>query len=287
MPITINSNVTSLRAQRTLALSSRKLTHTFEKLSSGLRITRAMDDAAGMCIADRLKADSTIAKVAIRNANDGLSMLDIADKALGQVNNILVRMAELAEQSANGVYSTTQRSGLDQEFQALGSEIQRITEFTVFNDLKLLSTADNYDLQVGYSGSDPWAKVEIAPPQATLKQFGLAVGHPQQLSFSINAGANDMAQIAARSALDVVKAAIDSVSLARGAIGAGQSRLEVTINNLMVARENMMAAESQIRDVDIAEEGAELTRLNILQQAGSSILAQANQQPQMALSLLG
>ena len=155
MSLTINTNIAALNAQRRLGNSTGNLRQSFERLSSGLRIVRARDDAAGLAIADSLRADQRIANVAVRNANDGISLISIADGALGEIGNVLTRMAELAEQSANGTLSTTQRSALDQEFRALGSEVERIAQTTSFNNLQLLSGGATVSLQVGFdSGSN-------------------------------------------------------------------------------------------------------------------------------------
>ena len=151
MPITINTNIASLNAQRRLGNSTNQLQKTFERLSSGLRIVRAADDSAGLAIADSLRADQRIASVAIRNANDGISLVSIADGALAEVGNVLSRMAELSEQSANGVLTTVQRSALQNEFGALASEIERISVITEFNGLKLLSGGQQVDLQIGFN----------------------------------------------------------------------------------------------------------------------------------------
>jgi flagellin len=286
MPVTINSNIASLKAQRSLGLSSETLGRTFERLSSGQRINRASDDAAGLAIADSLRANQRVATVAIRNANDGISTIAIADGALGQIGGVLSRLAELAEQSANGVYSTTQRSALQNEFVALSSEIERIAVTTEFNGVRLLSGTADIILQVGFNSAST-SQIVMRNVQGTLTSLGLAGANVSNLSFSINAGTADEAQSASRLALDGINSAITSLAVQRGNLGATESRLVVAINNLTVARENFAAAESRIRDVDVASEAAELTRLNILQQAGASILAQANQQPQLALSLLG
>lgn len=286
MPITINSNIASLKAQRSLGLSSEALSRTFERLSSGQRINRASDDAAGLAIADSLRASQRVASVAIRNANDGISTIAIADGALGQIGGVLSRLAELAEQSANGVYSTTQRSALQNEFVALSSEIERIAVTTVFNGVTLLSGTSDIVLQVGFNAQST-SQIVLRNTQGTLAALGLAPANTSALTFSINASSADAAQSASRLALDGINNAITSLAVQRGNLGATESRLVVAINNLTVARENFAAAESRIRDVDVASEAAELTRLNILQQAGAAILAQANQQPQLALSLLG
>jgi len=285
MSITINTNVASLNSQRQLGSSSAALKKTFERLSSGLRIVRASDDAAGLAIADSLRADSKIASVAIRNANDGVSLISIADSALGEVGNTLARMAELSEQSANGVLTTTQRNALDAEFKALGSEIERIANTTQFNGINLLSGGASISLQVGLD-STMNSRISYSGVEGTLASLGLANSGSSALIYSLTASTTSAGQDAARTALDKVKNAIGSLTSSRGTLGAAEGRLRVSINNLQVARENILAAESQIRDVDVATESAELTRLNILQQAGAAVLAQANQQPALALSLL-
>lgn len=285
MSITIGSNISSLKAQRQLTKSTSSLSSTYSKLSSGMRINKASDDAAGLAIADSLKADQKIASVAIRNANDGISSIAIADGALSQVSDVLTRLAELAEQSANGVYSTDQRSALQNEFSALGSEIQRIALTTEFNGVKLLSGGAGITLQVGFD-SNADSQIAIRNVTGTLASLGIgdAAG---AMTYSICGATIEAGQSASRAALDAVNNAIGSLAATRGNLGAVESRLTVTINNLEVAKENFASAESQIRDVDVASEAAELTRLNILQQAGASVLAQANQQPGIALSLLG
>ena len=286
MAITINTNIASLNAQRRLSVTTQGLQRTYEKLSSGLRITRASDDAAGLSIADTLRADQRIAGVAIRNANDGISLISIADGALSEIGNVLSRLAELAEQSANGVLTATQRSALDAEFKALGSEVERIAITTSFNGLNLLSGGAQVALQIGFSSAST-SQISFSGVQGTLAALGLANPGSSALVYSLNDTTTASGQLAARSALDAIRGAISSLTSNRGTLGAAESRLNVTIANLQVARENFASAESQIRDVDVASEAAELTRLNILQQAGAAVLAQANQQPSLALSLLG
>ena len=286
MAITLGSNIASLQAQRRLSIASAALSNTYERLSSGQRINRASDDAAGLAIADSLRADQRVASVAIRNANDGISTIAIADSALSQIGNVLSRLAELAEQSANGVFSTVQRSALSNEFVALGSEIERIAVTTVFNGVRLLSGTGSVSLQVGFD-SRSTSQISYTGVQGTLNALGLAVANSSTLTYSINGGTEALGQSASRLALDAVNAAIQSLASTRGILGATESRLNVAINNLSVARENFAAAESRIRDVDVAAEAAELTRLGILQQAGAAVLAQANQQPALALTLLG
>ena len=285
MGITLGSNIASLKAQRTLGLSTEQLSRTFERLSSGQRINRASDDAAGLAIADSLKASQRVATVAIRNANDGISTIAIADSALGEIGNVLSRLAELAEQSANGVFSTTQRSALSNEFVALSSEIERIATTTQFNGVTLLSGGSALTLQIGFNSAST-SQISFTGVQGTLQALGLAGTGTSVLAYSIQAGSVDLAQSVSGQALDAINSAITSLASTRGTLGATESRLQVAINSLTVARENFAAAESRIRDVDVATEAAELTRLNILQQAGSAVLAQANQQPSLALSLL-
>jgi flagellin len=285
MAITLGSNIVSLQAQRRLNNASDALSKTYERLSSGQRINHASDDAAGLAIADSLKANARIAAVAVRNANDGISTISIADSALGEVGNVLARLAELAEQSANGVFSTTQRSALQNEFTALGSEVERIATTTEFNGVKLLSGGNQLTLQVGFN-SGSTSQISFTGVQGTLQALGLANAGQSALSYSLNGVTISDGQSASRLALDAVNQAIGSLASTRGILGATESRLNVAINNLSVARENFLSAESRIRDVDVASEAAELTRLGILQQAGAAVLAQANQQPSLALSLL-
>lgn len=285
MAITIASNIASLQAQRQLSNASEQLSTTFQRLSSGERINKASDDAAGLAIADSLRADSRIATVAIRNANDGISTIAIADGALAEVGNVLSRLAELSEQSANGTFSTTQRSALSNEFVNLASEVERIAVTTTFNGVALLSGGATTVLQVGFNSAST-AQIQFTGVQGTLASLGLAAANSSALSFSINDTTNAGAQSASRLALDAVKGAISSLTSTRGTLGATESRLNTAIQSLTVARENFTAAESRIRDVDVAEEAANLTRLNILQQAGAAVLAQANQLPALALTLL-
>jgi flagellin len=282
--ISIGTNVTSLQAQRRLDLTAQKLSNSYNKLSSGYRINRGGDDAAGLAIAETLKAQSRIASQAIRNTNDGISTIAIADGALGEVSNILSRLAELASQAANGTLSTTQRSVVSNEFVALGSEIDRIAQVTEFNGIKLLSGTSQITIQVG-TGSGSTSQIGYTNQLATLNGIGLGATSGA-LTYSINGATNDLAMTAARLALDAVYGAIYSVGASRGFLGGIESRLSTAVASLGVTKENLIAAESRIRDVDVAEEAANLTRLNILQQAGTAVLAQANQLPSLALQLL-
>jgi len=286
MAINIRTNLPALGAQRNLDVASNKLNTSYQRLSSGLRINRASDDAAGLAIAEGLKAGSSTATVAIRNANDGISVITIADQAVSQIGNVLNRLAELATQSSNGVVDNVQRSALQNEFTALNSEIERIAVTTKFNGLPLLNGQQDITFQIGFDGQST-SQLTYGAVDVRLAGMGLAGTGSSAASYSIIGNTEVEAQSAARVALDAIQTAITSINSKRGGLGALESRLEVTINNLTVARENFKAAESRIRDVDVATEAAELTRLNILQQAGASILAQANQAPQLALQLLG
>lgn len=285
MGLNIRTNIGSQIAQRNLDQATNRIQTAYERLSSGLRINRAADDAAGLSIAEHLKADQRVASVAIRNANDGISIIAITDGAIAQITNVMSRMIELAAQSANGVYANTQRSALANEFNALYSEVERIAHTTEFNGVKLLSGNSSVVFQVGFDGTSV-SQITYSGVQATLAAMGLAGANSSIPIYSILGTTDIESQSASRAAIDAIKIAIDSVTRNRGTLGAAESRLETTIKNMQVARENFQAAESRIRDVDVAAESAELTRLSILQQAGAAILAQANQQPQIALTLL-
>lgn len=286
MAINIRTNLPALVTQRNMELSSQRLNQAYTRLASGLRINRSSDDAAGLAIAENLRSDSTVASIAIRNANDAISVISIADQAIGQIGNVLNRLSELAEQSANGVYDTGQRSALQNEFTALTSEIERIAVTTQFNGIDLLSNGNSIVFQVGFDGTSV-SQLAYTGINATLQAMGLADAGSSASSYSISAATSYEAQSASRLALEAIGGAIVSINRNRGHLGALESRLQVSINNLQVARENFKAAESQIRDLDVASEAAELTRANILQQAGAAVLAQANQQPSLAIQLIG
>ena len=264
MAITIISNISALRAQKDLRSSTVALGRTYERLSSGLRISRASDDAAGLAIAENLRADARIANVAIRNINDGLSLVSITEGALREISNILVRMSELSIQSQNGTISHKQISPLHAEYVALGSEINRISQNTKFNGMTLLGSSEKIAIQVGDS-SDPNSQIILNDYDLDTESLGLRLDGPGYMT------------------PDVVKDAINTVS---GMQMYNASRLEFAKNNASSMSENVSAAASQIRDVDVAEEAAELVRLQIMQQAATAVLAQANIQPSFALKLL-
>ncbi len=272
--MSVVTNVKSLNAQRNLSATQKRLGQNFGRLSSGLRINRAGDDAAGLAISEDMKADIRSFRQAERNANDGVSMLQTAEGAMNEVSGILTRMRELAVQSATDTVDDTQRGYLNTEFDALKDEIDRISAVTEFNGKTLLDgTATGVDFQVGVNNSSndriSFDFADVGTDTIGLSATGVA------------------SKGAAQSAIDDIDSAIQTMSSNRAGIGATENRLQVTIANLGSARENISAANSRIRDVDVAEETAAMTRNNILQQAGVSVLAQANQLPSMALSLLG
>ena len=281
----INTNTMSLNAQRNLSTSGSSLATTIQRLSSGLRINSAKDDAAGLAISERFTTQIRGLDVAIRNANDGLSLASIADNAMEEISSTLERMAELATQSTNGVYTTSQRSAMQTEFLALGSEIERIAATTTYNQVQLLSGSSQLSIQVGFNSSAN-STISIANVLGTLNSLGLSGSGSSALTYSLTGTTVYAAQTASQLALDAVNAAISSISSRRGVMGAAESRLSVAIENLTVLREDLVSAESRIRDVDVAQEVAEMVRLQVLQQAGTAVLAQANQQPAIAYALL-
>jgi len=272
MPLFVNTNLAALNAQRHLERSTGALKTSLERLSSGLRINDAYDDAAGLAIADKLNRDVRVINQAIRNANDGLSALAIGEKALGEVNSILSRLSELASESTTGLITDTQRSSIQNEFAALLSEIDRISLTASFNGVNILSAGTTVTIQVGLDGS---SNSQIA--------FNTVDGSKSGIGLNAVAAST---QAAAQAALGTLTSAIATVASTRGTLGAFESRLITTISNLRVQAENLSAAESRIRDADVAAETANLTRASILQQAGVAVLAQANQQPSVALNLL-
>jgi flagellin len=286
MPVSINSNLASMRGQSSMGRASEQLNKTYQKLSSGQRINRASDDAAGLAIAESLRINQRVASIAIRNAQDGVSAIAITDGALASITQILGRLAELSQQAGNGSYSTTQRSALQLEFETLGSEIERIAATTVYNGVSLLSGSQVINFQVGFDSASTSQIVLDQAGGATLQKLGLAASGSSALTYSLSGTSSDFAQSAARAALAAINSAVVSVNALRGTLGTVEARLGTAIQNLSTSRENTLAAESRIVDADVAVEAAELTRLNILQQAGAAVLAQANQQPQLAVQLL-
>jgi len=273
----ILTNVASLNAQRNVGRTQQALAGNLGRLSSGMRIQTAADDAAGLAISEKLKSQVRSLAQAERNALDGVSMIQVAEGAMNEMSGILTRMRELAVQSANGTLGDTERDFLQTEFAALSSEIDRIAAVTEFNGQSLLdgTLASGANFQVGINAT---SSDTIALTISQLDTSTIASGF-DSLNISTAAGGS--------SALATIDAAISNLSSSRSGLGATQNRLQVTIANLGSARENLSAANSRIRDVDVASETAALTRNNILQQAGVAVLAQANQAPSIALSLLG
>ena len=278
-------NISSLRTQRQINITTGRLNQAYERLSSGLRVNRSRDDAAGLAVASKLRSDARVASVSARNANDGVSIISIAEQAVGQINDVLIRLAEIAEQSANGSSSNDQRSALQNEFTALMEEVERIANTTEFNGLNLLSSSEAITFQVGFDGSS-LSGITYSGIQATLASMGLAQVGTSSPTFSV-LGANELeSRSASLLALDAIYGAIGSVTRSRGSLGAAQSRLETTIRQLATSRESFQFAESAIMDIDVAQASAEMARLSVLQQAGIAILANSNLQPQLALKLL-
>ena len=280
MAISIVTNPASLNAQRNLNRTQSTVGRSLARLSSGLRINGASDDAAGLAISEKLKSQTRSLSQAERNANDAVSLLQTAEGAMNETSGLLIRMRELAVQSGNDTVGSTERQFLQNELSDLRSEVDRIAEVTEFNGRKLVDgTASAVTFQVGINNTTN-----------DRIQVGINDMHAAALGTSTAAslaGVNINTITGAQSALNVLDDAITDVSAGRAEIGAVQNRLSVTIQNLATARENLSAANSRIRDVDVASESAELTKNSILMQAGVSVLAQANQQPAMALSLLG
>jgi flagellin len=274
MALTINTNIMSLNAQRNLSTTQNALSTSMQRLSSGLRINSAADDAAGLSISVGMNAQVKSMNQAVRNANDGVSLAQTAEGSLNETTNLLTRMRELAEESATGTVSDPQRSSIQNEFTQLASEIDRIANATQFNGANLLDGT----LSVGIS-------FQIGTNNTANDAIGLTIGAAGASALGLGATVvSSMAE--ARSALGMIDAALSSVSTVRGTLGAVQNRLQSSISNIQVAVENVSAAMSRIRDVDVAAETANMTRANILVQAGVSILSQANQSPQAALKLL-
>lgn len=279
MSLIINTNIASLSAQRNLDNNHNMLGVSVQRLSSGLRINSAKDDAAGLSISEKLKSHVRSISVAIRNSQDGISLAQTAEGGLSGIGNILARMRELAEQSSNGSIGANERSALDNEYAQLIAEIDRISSVTEFNGTKLIdgstSTA-GITLQVGFQNTTNDRITFFSGVAATSTSTLGVTG----IFGTVSAAGN------AQSALSVIDAAITTIAIRRGTLGAIQSRLDSTISNLSISSENLTAATSRITDADFAYETTQFTRNQILVQAGTAILAQANSLPQSVLALL-
>ena len=275
MALTVNTNLASIQAQRSLSRVTEQLGTSFRRLSTGLRIASAADDAAGLAISERLRAQVRSMDQARRNANDGISMVQTAEGALNESGDLLIRLRELAVQASNGTVSAADRDTLQQEFADLVDEVDRIAQSTEFNDIKLLDGSQaSVSFHVGIGTTAGIDTLDVALDSARAADLGID-------ALDIGSSGDPSA------AIDAIDDAIDGVSGLRGRLGAMQNRLGSTINNLAAQTENLSAAESRIRDVDVAYETAQLTKLQIMQQAAISVLGQTNALPQAALRLLG
>jgi flagellin len=271
--LTVNTNVASLNAQRNLSISQQSLSQSMQRLSSGLRINSAADDAAGLAISSGMNAQVTSMNQDVRNANDAVSFSQTADGALSQIGNLLTTMRSLATEAATGTVSSAQRGYLNSEFGRLATEITRIASATQFNGIHMLN------------GATSSLVIQVGTTSAAYDQITISTAKMDATTLSVTGG------IAVASAAQKMQAQIDkalsTVNGQRANLGSVQNRFQVVISNLQTAIQNTTAAQSQIQDADIASESANMTRANILTQAGASILSQANQTPQLALKLLG
>ncbi|MGZ3773201.1 MAG: flagellin N-terminal helical domain-containing protein [Pseudobdellovibrionaceae bacterium] len=277
MGMRVTTNLSAINAQRNLVGSQRMINDSMAKLASGSRINKAADDAAGLAISEGLKAQIRSAAQAQRNANDGISLVQTAEGGLNEIGNIVVRLRELGVQASSDTVGQTERGMLNKEVQQLKSEIQRISSVTTWGTTKLLDgSTQNFDFQVGLYNNQEEDRISFKASEniATLDALGLS-----GIDFSTKEGAQD--------SIHLLDGAQTSVSGTRANLGALQNRLTSTVDNLGVAQENMSAANSRIRDTDVAQTSSEMTRNNILLQAGTATLAQANQSNQLALKLIG
>ena len=275
MPLVINTNLASLEAQKNLARSHGRLQKSFQRLSSGFRINTAADDAAGLAVSESMRAQIRSYTVAERNTNNAISMAQTAEAGLGQISGILIRMRELSVQSANGDLTSIDRGYLDTEFQQLKDELTRLAEATEFNGKEMLAgSVATIDFQVGINTTS-FDTITVSFGGLSVSGLGLS-----GVTVAGSAAGN------ATSAIDSLDLALATVSNARAGYGAAQNRLQIAIANSQTIRTNLEAANSAIKDVDVAEETSQLARSQVLLQAGASVLAQANQAPNLALSLL-
>ena len=285
MPVRIFNNISSINSQRILGNNNDRLSQSVERISSGLRINRASDDAAGLAISEGLRSDIRALRQAVRNSNDGISLVNITEGALNEQGSMLIRLRELASQAATGTTGSTERATIQLEFNSLRNEIDRITATTEFNGQKLIdgslassiASTSQVFIQVGIDNSVN-SQINLNE-QINLKAVTASALSIDTLSVTTST--------AALSALDGIANAISSVTATRGQVGAVQNRLIRSISNLSISVENLSAADSQIRDADIAEEVALLTRNQILVQASTAMVGQANLIPQSILQLLG
>lgn len=279
MAMTIATNVASINAQRKLGETQNSLNTSMQRLSSGLRVNSAKDDAAGLAIAERMEAQMRGMNVAVRNGNDAISLAQTAEGALGKIGESLQRMRELAVQAANATNSSTDRANLSQEYSQLGNEVKRVLQATTFNSQALLNSSSALSFQVGAGNNQTTDRVSI---QLT------DLSSSTSLAYAIETlgGIGGTTATSAQAAIDALDKAINEVTSQRAVFGGAQSRFESIVSQLQVAAENQAASRGRIMDADFAVETANLSRTQILQQAGSAMVAQANQMPQQVLSLL-
>jgi len=273
----INTNVMSLNAQRNLNQSQNSMATSLQRLSSGLRINAAKDDAAGLAITVRFTAQIKGLDMAQRNANNAISLVQTAEGALGEIANNLQRMRELSVQMANDGLSSGDRASISNELQAISAEIDRVSNATSFNGTSVIGVNDTLNFQIGANANTTNNQITVS----TVDAASTAVGAGSALAFS---GASTIAN--ALSAISAIDSSIDNINSIRSGLGAQQNRLESIIRNMTNVSENLQASRSRIRDADFAVETSNLTRTQILQQAGAAMLAQANSVPQNVLSLL-
>ena len=281
MAVSLATNIDTQTVLRNLEKTQRGVSTSIAKLSSGLRITHAGDDAAGLALSEQLKGVVRGLAQAQRNGLDGISMIQVAEGALNEMHSALSRMRELAVQSANAIQSTTSRGFIDAEFRSLRAEIDQIADSTNFNGTKLVNTAQEFKFQIGAYALASENQIAVSMLDMSVSSLGGSVANSTTL-----AGTSVSTMTAALGAISSIDQAISDVSAQRGKIGAAQNRLTFAIDNLSSARENLLAANSRISDVDVAQETSDFTRGQILAQAGVSILAQSNQLPAVALQLL-
>ncbi|MDO6385107.1 MULTISPECIES: flagellin [unclassified Uliginosibacterium] len=278
MAMTINTNVASLNAQRNLSSNQTALTTSLQRLSSGLRINSAKDDAAGLAVAERIQAQVRGFNVAIRNSNDAISLMQVADGGAGQIADNIQRMRELAVQAANGTLNSGDRDNLQVEFSALGKEITRLSEATKFNNIPLLNSASStFTFQVGAGTT---ANDQISVSTVDLRASGAILVDSASISINGSTASNALA------AITNLDSAINTITTTRAGFGAALNRATAVISSLQISVENQAAARGRIVDADFAAETAQLSRNQILQQAGTAMLSQANALPQQVLQLL-
>ena len=270
MGMVVRTNVMGINANRQLNMNNSAVAKSLEKLSSGFKINRAADDASGLAISEKMKAQIKGLEQASANCQDAISLVQTAEGATTEIHNMLNRMVELTTKAANGIYDDTDKDAIKKELDALGAEITRITESTKFNNTTLLSGSLNTQLQIGSESTDT---ISVSCSNLAASVLGV---NDLNVSSASNANAS----------LLTVKEAINTVSTQRANLGAIQNRLEYTVNNLDTTAENMTSANSRIRDTDMAKEMMNYTKMNVLTQAAQAMLAQANQQPQSVLQLL-